>query len=78
MDTFLSETETTALWLTLKVAIWSVIVSILPAIAVSLVLARGRFPGKSVLDGIVHLPLVLPPVVVGYLLLVLFSRNGPL
>jgi molybdate transport system permease protein len=78
MDTFLSETETTALWLTLKVAIWSVIVSILPAIAVALVLARGRFPGKSVLDGIVHLPLVLPPVVVGYLLLVLFSRNGPL
>jgi molybdate transport system permease protein len=77
METFLTETESTALWLTLKVAIWSVVMSILPAIAVSLALARGRFPGKSLLDGIVHLPLVLPPVVVGYLLLVLFSRNGP-
>ncbi len=41
-------------------------------------LARGRFPGKAVLDGVVHLPLVLPPVVTGYALLLLFGRNGPL
>lgn len=78
MEPLLSETEATALWVTLKVAFWSVTASILPAIAVAMALARGRFPGKSVLDGIIHLPLVLPPVVVGYLLLVLFSRNGPL
>jgi len=42
------------------------------------VLARGRFWGKSVLDGVVHLPLVMPPVVTGYLLLLLFGRHGPL
>jgi molybdate transport system permease protein len=41
-------------------------------------LARGRFPGKSVLNGIVHLPLILPPVVTGYLLLLSFGRRGPI
>jgi molybdate transport system permease protein len=47
-------------------------------IAVALLLARGRFPGKSILNGIVHLPLVLPPVVTGYILLLLFGRRGPI
>src|SRR5438045_6340106 len=47
-------------------------------IAISLLLARGRFPGKSLLNAIVHLPLVMPPVVTGYLLLLLFGRQGPL
>lgn len=48
------------------------------AIAVALVLARGRFPGRTLLDGLVHLPLVMPPVVTGYLLLLAFGRRGPL
>jgi molybdate transport system permease protein len=47
-------------------------------LATAIVLARGRFYGKSLLDGVVHLPLVMPPVVTGYLLLLLFGRNGPL
>ena len=47
------------------------------AIALAYLLARGRFPGKALLDGILHLPLVLPPVVMGYLLLLTFGRNGP-
>lgn len=45
---------------------------------VALALARGRFPGKTLLDGVVHLPLVLPPVVTGYLLLIGFGRRGPI
>lgn len=45
---------------------------------VALALARGRFPGKTLLDGLVHLPLVLPPVVTGYLLLLSFGRRGPI
>src|SRR5271170_2419872 len=52
--------------------------SLIPGVLVALVLARGRFWGKSVFDGVVHLPLVMPPVVTGYLLLLLFGRNGPL
>jgi molybdate transport system permease protein len=44
---------------------------------VAYVLARWRFPGKLLLDGIVHLPLVLPPVVTGYALLLAFGRRGP-
>ena len=47
-------------------------------VAVALLLARGRFPGKAILNGIVHLPLVLPPVVTGYILLLLFGRRGPI
>ena len=47
------------------------------AFALAWVLARGRFPGKLLLDGIVHLPLVLPPVVTGYALLLAFGRRGP-
>jgi molybdate transport system permease protein len=45
---------------------------------VALILARGRFPGRTLLDGLVHLPLVLPPVVTGYLLLIGFGRRGPI
>jgi molybdate transport system permease protein len=47
-------------------------------IAIACLLARGRFPGRTLLDGIVHLPLVMPPVVTGYLLLLLFGRRGPI
>ena len=64
--------------LSLKVALWSVVASLPFAIAVAHLLARNDFPGKSLLDAVVHLPLVLPPVVVGYFLLVLLGRRGPI
>ncbi|MDO6706743.1 molybdate ABC transporter permease subunit [Photobacterium sp. 1_MG-2023] len=72
----LSEYEITALQLSLKVALTAVLISLPAGIACAWALARGRFWGKSLLDGLVHLPLVLPPVVVGYLLLVLMGRQG--
>ena len=74
----LSEVEIDALWLSLKVAFWAVGASLLPAYAVAHLLARHRFIGHGVINAIVHLPLVLPPVVVGYGLLVLLGRRGPL
>jgi molybdate transport system permease protein len=64
--------------LSLKVALASVAFSLPFAIGVAYFLARVSFPGKTVLDAVVHLPLVLPPVVVGFALLVLFGRQGPL
>ncbi len=64
--------------LSLRVAFWSVLVSLPLAVAVALTLARSNFPGKTLFDATVHLPLVLPPVVVGYLLLLLFGRRGPI
>ncbi len=64
--------------LSLKVAIWAVVLSLPFAILAALALARGQFWGKSALNIMVHLPLVLPPVVTGYLLLLLFGRTGPL
>ncbi|MBL8520647.1 MAG: molybdate ABC transporter permease subunit [Betaproteobacteria bacterium] len=64
--------------LSLKVAFWSVALSLPPAIAVGHLLARGQFPGKTLVDAVVHLPLVLPPVVIGFALLLLFGRKGPL
>ncbi|HEY7241384.1 MAG TPA: molybdate ABC transporter permease subunit [Burkholderiales bacterium] len=74
----LSPAETTALFLSLKVAFWSVAASLPVAVALAWVLSRLSFPGKSLLDAVVHLPLVLPPVVVGYFLLLLFGRRGPI
>ena len=70
--------ELEALRLSLVVSTWSVLVSLPLGIAVAWVLARRDFRGKTALDGLVHLPLVLPPVVVGYVLLVLLGRQGPL
>ncbi|MCF8031628.1 MAG: molybdate ABC transporter permease subunit [Desulfarculaceae bacterium] len=69
--------ESEALSLSLKVAAWAVAGSLPVGILLAWVLARGRFPGKSILDGLVHLPLVLPPVVTGYMLLLLLGRRGP-
>jgi molybdate transport system permease protein len=63
--------------LSLQVAFVSVAASLPPAIAFAYLLARLRFPGKVLLDAIVHLPLVLPPVVVGFGLLLLLGRQGP-
>ena len=62
--------------LSLKVSLWAVACSLPLGIACAWVLARCRFPGKVLLDGLVHLPLVTPPVVVGYLLLAVLGRNG--
>lgn len=73
-----SPEELDAIRLSLKVAFWAVTVSLPVGIAAALVLARLEFPGKALLDALIHVPLVLPPVVVGYLLLLLLGRKGPL
>ncbi len=73
-----SPLEVEAVVLSLRVALWSVITSLPVGLFVAWLLARRDFIGKTALNGIVHLPLVLPPVVVGYLLLVLLGREGPL
>ncbi|WP_350335905.1 molybdate ABC transporter permease subunit [Coralliovum pocilloporae] len=67
-----------ALWLTVQVAGTAILFGLPLAIAVSYVLARYRFPGHMLLNGLVHLPLVMPPVVTGYGLLLLFGPAGPL
>ncbi len=72
----LSASEIEVLGLSLKVAFTGVVASLPVALALAYLLARVDFPGKILLDGIVHLPLVLPPVVIGYLLLVALGRNG--
>ncbi|UVD56597.1 molybdate ABC transporter permease subunit [Rhizobium sp. Pop5] len=74
----LSNEEWTAILLSLRVSIVAMLASLPLGILVALLLARGRFWGKSVLNGIVHLPLILPPVVTGFLLLILFGRRGPI
>ena len=74
----LSDAEWTAIRLSLRVSLVAMLASLPFAIAVALILARGRFWGKSVLNGIVHLPLVMPPVVTGFLLLILFGKRGPI
>lgn len=77
MDFFhLTPLEWKALRFSLWVSGWAVVGSLPVGIAVAWVLARLRFPGKWLLDGLIHLPLVLPPVVVGYLLLVLLGTQG--
>jgi len=70
--------EWEAIRLSLRVSLWAVAASLPLAVAVAMLLARVRFPGKSLFDAVVHLPLVLPPVVVGYFLLLLLGRKGPL
>jgi molybdate transport system permease protein len=73
----LSPAEWAAVFLSLEIAAKAVAFSLPLAIAVAWLLARYEFPGKAIVDGIVHLPLVLPPVVVGYLLLLTFGVRGP-
>ncbi|MGD9511181.1 MAG: molybdate ABC transporter permease subunit [Geminicoccaceae bacterium] len=68
--------ELTAIQLSLKVALWATFGSLPLGLFTAYVLARWQFPGKLLLDGIVHLPLVMPPVVTGYLLLLSFGRRG--
>ena len=74
----LTPLEVEAIRLSLRVAGWAVLVSLPLGIAVAWLLARHRFPGHALLNGLVHLPLVLPPVVVGFVLLLLLGRQGPL
>ena len=73
-----SPEELVAIRLSLRVAFWAMVGSLPFGVAVALTLARGRFWGKSLLNMVVHLPLVMPPVVTGYLLLLLLGRRGPL
>src|SRR6202453_3202621 len=70
--------EVAALELSLAIALRSVVFSLPPAIVIAWVLTRRRFVGKTILDAVVHLPLVLPPVAVGYVLLLLFGTRGPI
>lgn len=74
----LTPAEWTAVALSLKVAAVATLASLGPGLAIAWILARRRFFGRALLDGLVHLPLILPPVVTGYLLLLAFGRRGPL
>jgi molybdate transport system permease protein len=74
----LSPQDWTAVALSLRVAAVSTVVALPFGIAIAVLLARGSFWGKSLLDAVVHTPLVLPPVVTGYLLLISFGRKAPL
>ena len=74
---WLTPQEWAAVALSLKVALWATVGSLPLAILVALALARGTFPGKQLLNGLVHLPLILPPVVTGYLLLITFGKRAP-
>ena len=72
----LSPAEWSALALSFKVAAWCTAVGLVPAIGLGWVLARYEFWGKALVDALVHLPMVLPPVVPGFLLLMLFGHQG--
>lgn len=76
MNGWLGPAEIEALRLSLRVAFWAVVCSLPLALLTAHALARWRFPGHALLNGLVHLPLVLPPVVTGYLLLLTFGRRG--
>lgn len=73
----LTPVETEAILLSLRVSAWAVLGSLPPGVFCAWLLARKTFPGKVLVDGLIHMPLVLPPVVVGYVLLVTLGRNGP-
>jgi molybdate transport system permease protein len=75
---WLTPEEWTAVRLSLIVATTAMLASLPLGLAVAWLLARGRFWGKSLLDAVIHLPLILPPVVTGYLLLIGFGRRGPI
>lgn len=76
MSDWLSPEAWQAVTLSLRVAFWATLLSLPLAILTAHALARWRFPGWQVLNGLVHLPLILPPVVTGYLLLIAFGRQG--
>ena len=70
--------ELTALWLSVKIGLWCTALIAIPGLVTGWLLARIPFPGKALVDGLVHLPLVLPPVVPGYLLLLVLGRQSPI
>ena len=74
---WLGPEEWTAVTLSLRVAFWATLISLPFGVLVAYALARWEFPGRFLLNGIVHLPLILPPVVTGYLLLLTFGSRGP-
>lgn len=78
MTDWLGPDEWRAVALSLRVSLWATALSLPVGIAVALLLARGRFWGRQLLNGLVHLPLILPPVVTGYILLLNFGRKGPI
>ena len=73
----LTPLEWEAIQLSLRVSFWAVLLSLPFGIGIAWLLARYSFPGKSILDALVNAPLVIPPVALGYILLVLFGRTGP-
>lgn len=73
----LSDVEIDALLLSLKVALLATALCLPPAILVAWLLSRTKLPGRTIINVLVHAPLVLPPVIVGYLLLLLFGVRGP-
>lgn len=73
----LSPAEWDAVALSLRVSFWATVISLPLGVLTALLLARGRFAGRQLLNGVVHLPLILPPVVTGYLLLLTFGRRAP-
>lgn len=73
---WLGPAEWQAVRLSLRVAFWATLLSLPFGILTAYALARWSFPGKQILNGLVHLPLILPPVVTGYLLLITFGRRG--
>lgn len=75
---WLGPEEWQAVALSLKVSLWATGLSLPFGIFVAYALARWEFPGRQVLNGLVHLPLILPPVVTGYLLLLAFGTQGPI
>lgn len=77
MSDLLGPAEWQAVALSLKVSFWATLASLPAGVLVAYALARWRFPGRQLLNGLVHLPLILPPVVTGYLLLMAFGRRGP-
>ena len=72
----LSAAEWAIIGLSLKISLVAILLTLPVAFALAWVLARGRFPGRMLLDALVHLPLVLPPVVIGWLLLIAFGQSG--
>lgn len=76
MSSWLSPAEIDAVYLSLRVAFWATFLSLPVGLFTAYALARWRFPGKQLVNGLVHLPLILPPVVTGYLLLLTFGRKG--
>lgn len=77
MTDWLTPDEWQAVALSLQVSVWATALSLPFGVLAAVALARWQFPGKTILNGLIHLPLILPPVVTGYLLLLTFGKMGP-